>query len=301
MSRKLHLLILGDSGGRVRELHVPRALVVGLLCLGASSLAALGAGVFFVATRATHAAAQAVPASSLAQQLKRPKLTAPTAALSAAEAPTLPCPTEMLLIDGSYCPQVRQSCVKHVDPDGSVLRSLRCAEYAAPSVCTSAERSPLRYCIDREEHAPGPQAKASNNQTLASAQASCEAQGKRLCSEAEWTFACEGEAMQPYPYGFVRDGARCNTDQTDLVTQAGALRDLRAAPDAFPECVSPFGVHNLSGNVEEYVLASDGSALRKGAYWQPGAAQCRARQSHTDRSYSGVETGFRCCARAQRP
>jgi len=232
---------------------------------------------------------------SLAHQLKRPVLAPP----AAAKAPALPCSAEMLLIEGNYCPQVRQSCVKHVDPDGSVLRSLRCAEYAAPSVCTSAERSPLRYCIDREEHAPGPQAKASNNQTLASAQASCEAQGKRLCSEAEWTFACEGEAMQPYPYGFVRDGARCNTDQTDLVTQAGALRDLRAAPDAFPECVSPFGVHNLSGNVEEYVLASDGSALRKGAYWQPGAAQCRARQSHTDATYSGVETGFRCCARAQ--
>lgn len=297
MSRTIRLLILGDPGGRVRELRVPRAVLVGLLCLGVSSLAALGAAVFFVATRATRAVTQKTPAASLVRQLKRPALVTP----AALQSPAQTCPTEMLLVRGKYCPSARQTCVKHVDPDGSVLRSLRCAEYAAPSVCTSAEQPALRYCIDREEHAPHPHAKASNNQTLASAQASCSAQGKRLCSEAEWTFACEGEAMQPYPYGFVRDGARCNTDQTDLVTPAGALRDLRADPEAFPECVSPFGVHNLSGNVEEYVLAADGSALRKGAYWQPGAAQCRARQSHTDPSYSGVETGFRCCADAGRP
>lgn len=300
MSRGFRLLILGDSGGRVRELWVPRALLFGLLGAGFAGSAALGVGAFVAATRASHAVSHAVshapPAASLVQQLKRPTL-APRAAAGA----KAPCPDSMLLIEGSYCPNVRQSCVKHVDPDGSVLRALRCAEYAEPSVCASADRQPLRFCIDREEYSLTPKAKASNNQTLAGAAAACEAHGKRLCSESEWTFACEGEAMLPYPYGFERDGARCNTDQTDLVTATGALRDLRAEPGAFPECVSPFGVRNMSGNVEEYVLASDGSALRKGAYWQPGAAHCRARQAHTDSTYSGVETGVRCCANAARP
>jgi len=294
VSRGIRLLILGDAGGRVRELQVPRALLFGLVGAALAGAAALGVGGFVVATHVTRAAPHSVPAASLAAQLKRPAATPP-----AATVPATPCPAGMLLIDGNYCPNVQQSCVKHVDPEGSVLQSLRCAEYADPSVCASAERTSMRYCIDREEYSVAPRAKASNNQTIAGAEAACEALGKRLCSESEWTFACEGEAMLPYPYGFERDGARCNTDQTDLVTVAGGLKDLRAEPGAFAECVSPFGVHNLSGNVEEYVRASDGSALRKGAYWQPGAAQCRASQTHADSSYSGVETGFRCCADAR--
>jgi len=295
VSRGFRLLILGDSG-RVRELWIPRKLVFGLLGAGFVGSAALGAGVFFAATRASHAASQTLAPASLAQQLKRPAVAPP--AIAGAKTT---CPEGMLLVEGSYCPNVRQSCVKHVDPDGSVLRALRCAEYAEPSVCASTERQPLRFCIDREEYSLTPQAKASNNQTLAGAAAACEAHDKRLCSESEWTFACEGEAMLPYPYGFERDGARCNTDQTDLVTATGALKDLRAEPGAFPECVSPFGALNMSGNVEEYVLTSDGGAARKGAYWQPGAAHCRARQAHTDTTYSGVETGFRCCANAAGP
>jgi sulfatase modifying factor 1 len=296
VSRGFHLLILGDAGGRVRELWVSRRLLLGLLGVGSASVAALGAGVFVLATDAPRAASYAVPRTSLTQQLKRSTVAPP-----AVQGAKTPCPTGMLLVEGSYCPNVRQSCVKHVDPDGSMLRALRCAEYAEPSVCASSERQPLRFCIDREEYSPTPKAKASNHQTIAGAAAACEAHDKRLCSESEWTFACEGEAMLPYPYGFERDGARCNTDQTELVTATGALRDLRAKPGAFPNCVSSFGVHNMSGNVEEYVLAGDGSAVRKGAYWQPGAAHCRARQPHVDDSYSGVETGFRCCADAAKP
>ncbi|HEU5075861.1 MAG TPA: SUMF1/EgtB/PvdO family nonheme iron enzyme [Polyangiaceae bacterium] len=297
MSRGIRLLLLGDAGGRVRELRVSRGLLCGVLVAALAGNTALCIGAFVLGTRASRIATRAAPAVSLVQQLKRPNAAPPPVPARA----ETPCPDGMVLVAGAYCPNVRQSCVKHVDPDGSVLRALRCAEYAEPSVCASAERQPLRFCIDREEYATTPHSKATNDQTVADAAAACKAQGKRLCSENEWTFACEGEAMLPYPYGFDRDGARCNTDQTDLVTPAGALRDLRAEPDAFPECVSPFGVHNLSGNVEEYVLASDGSPLRKGAYWQPGPANCRARQTHTDPSYAGVETGFRCCADPARP
>jgi hypothetical protein len=32
-----------------------------------------------------------------------------------------------------------------------------------------------------------------------------ESLGKRLYREAEWNFACEGEAMLPYPTGLERD------------------------------------------------------------------------------------------------
>ena len=40
----------------------------------------------------------------------------------------------------------------------------------------------------------------------------CQAQGKRLCTEREWNFACEGEEMRPYPYGWSRE-PKCNQDR----------------------------------------------------------------------------------------
>jgi len=66
-------------------------------------------------------------------------------------------------------------------------------------------------------------------------------------------FACEGEEMRPYPYGFSRDSSACNADQTDLINAAGRLKDLRAPGGSFARCVSPFGVFDLAGNLEEFV------------------------------------------------
>src|SRR5258706_447549 len=79
----------------------------------------------------------------------------------------------------------------------------------------------------------------------------CQAAGKRVCLESEWNFACEGEEMRPYPYGFRRDPAACNADRTDILNDYGQLKDLRAPGNAYPRCVSPFGVRNLAGNLEE--------------------------------------------------
>ena len=110
--------------------------------------------------------------------------------------------------------------------------------------------------------------------------------------------------MRPYPYGFERDPRACNSDRTDILTPGKALRDLRAPSDAFPECVSPFGVRNLSGNLEEFVLKEGSDPPRpvmKGAYWQPSQNSCRARQTVHGAHYSGTETGFRCCSGAAEP
>src|SRR6266404_4780328 len=41
----------------------------------------------------------------------------------------------------------------------------------------------------------------------------CAGEGKRLCSEDEWTLACEGEDAWPYPYGFVRSAEACVIDR----------------------------------------------------------------------------------------
>ena len=42
----------------------------------------------------------------------------------------------------------------------------------------------------------------------------CSNQGKRLCTEDEWTFACEGEEAWPYPYGYTRSQDMCVIDRS---------------------------------------------------------------------------------------
>jgi formylglycine-generating enzyme len=212
------------------------------------------------------------------------------------------CPEDMVLVAGEYCPEVRHECLRYLDPPGR-YHEFRCANYGEPR-CVSKARRSLRFCIDRDEYSqPGEQLPA-NHQSFTHAEKACAQMGKRVCRESEWNFACEGEEMRPYPYGFERDPSACNADRVDIVTAGGELRDLRAPADAFPRCVSPFGVRNLAGNLEEFV-AMDGAGpprpAMKGAYWQPSRNFCRANQTAHDRYYHGTETGFRCCADAPSP
>jgi formylglycine-generating enzyme required for sulfatase activity len=111
--------------------------------------------------------------------------------------------------------------------------------------------------------------------------------------------------MRPYPYGWKRDPDACNADRVDIYENGGgSLRDLRVGVSDKPRCVSPFGVHNLSGNLEEWTTIDsatreiDPRPAMKGAYWQPSRNHCRAAQTAHDRLYKGTETGFRCCADA---
>ncbi|MBK7581628.1 MAG: SUMF1/EgtB/PvdO family nonheme iron enzyme [Myxococcales bacterium] len=208
------------------------------------------------------------------------------------------CPPEMQRVEGSYCPEVEQRCLRYLDSPKARFGTYRCAVYA-PSRCLSPQRTPLRFCIDRDEHVTAGASLPDNDVSLRSAEKSCAREGKRVCRESEWNFACEGEQMSPYPYGFERDASACNTDHGDLVDDAGKLRDKRAAAGAHPRCVSPSGVRDLSGNLEE-VVARDGPGpthlALKGAYWQPSRNHCRAAQYGHDAWYHGTETGYRCCS-----
>jgi sulfatase-modifying factor enzyme 1 len=210
------------------------------------------------------------------------------------------CPAEMVLVEGYYCPEVQHEC-KHWLESAGRYAYFRCAEYTK-ATCLS-ERVYKRYCIDRDEFVPPGERVPASVQSWTDANATCGALGKRVCLESEWNFACEGEEMRPYPYGWKRDAEACNADRVDIYTPTQGLRDLRAGPDDHPRCVSPFGVHHLSGNLEEWTTidGSQGHSPRpamKGAYWQPSRNNCRAAQTAHDRFYKGTETGFRCCSEA---
>ncbi len=207
------------------------------------------------------------------------------------------CPENMVLVEGMYCPEVEHTCKRYMDPPGR-YEYFRCAEYAQPARC-KAPKKKLSFCMDRDEYVAPGRTLPENYQSWTHADKTCRSQGKRVCMESEWNFACEGEEMRPYPYGWKRDATACNADHTDIVNEAGRLKDLRAPADAYPRCVSPFGVRNLSGNLEEFVSIDGSNPVRpamKGAYWQPSRNHCRAAQTAHDQYYNGTETGFRCCS-----
>lgn len=214
-------------------------------------------------------------------------------------APDTSCPSNMLLVEGDYCPKVQLNCKKYLDPKGR-YEQFRCAEYGATE-CLSKQRRHLRFCIDRTEFTEPGETLPANHRSYTHGERECGAEGKRMCRESEWNFACEGEEMRPYPYGFARDESACNADRLDVVSPEGKLRDLRAPGGSFARCSSPFGVMDMAGNLEEFVAIDGAGPARpamKGAYWQPSRNFCRAAQTAHDRYYNGTETGFRCCSDA---
>ena len=113
------------------------------------------------------------------------------------------CPADMVLVEGEYCPEVKQTCLKYMDGPGR-YEQFRCAEYAQPAKCASNYRVSMRFCIDRDEYAEPGESRPANFKSFSDAKKTCSAQGKRVCAESEWNFACEGEEMRPYPAGYRR-------------------------------------------------------------------------------------------------
>jgi formylglycine-generating enzyme required for sulfatase activity len=180
----------------------------------------------------------------------------------------------------------------------------------------------MRFCMDRYEW---PNKKGELPALLISwvdAKKECEKVGKRLCTEDEFNFACEGEQMLPYTYGYARDPSKCNIDkqyrkrEKKLLKYASCLKkpeckkeleklDQRLPAGAMPACVSPFGVYDLNGNINEWVVRPrqkppNRSGL-KGGWWGPVRGRCRPTVGfHKEEDY-GYEEGFRCCKDAAAP
>jgi formylglycine-generating enzyme required for sulfatase activity len=210
------------------------------------------------------------------------------------------CPVGMVLVEGDYCPQAEQRCTKWMESPEKFSYA-RCAEFDPHPTC-QGPREHRRFCIDAREYTPEGEILPAVQISFTAAASLCEQQSKRLCLESEWEFACEGEAMSPYPYGFVRDATACNFEKTELYRPDGSLRDLRDPSGGHPRCTSPFRVSDMVGNIDEWTVresagarAPHASALR-GGWWMPGRNRCRGATTAHDEVYRGPQTGFRCCA-----
>jgi hypothetical protein len=193
----------------------------------------------------------------------------------------------------------------------------RCAEFDRDkwlAIVAKLPQQAMHFCIDRYEF---PNRKGENPLILATwheSVAICTAQQKRLCSENEWTFACEGDEAQPYPYGYTRDPDACVVDKTwrqwdgawarDRASESAKLeldRLWQAEPSGSrPKCKSPFGVYDMTGNIDEWTRASYGNnpAILKGGYWGPVRTRCRPTTRIHGPTHMMYQQGLRCCTDA---
>lgn len=221
-----------------------------------------------------------------------------------AEEPGRACPNDMVEIEGTFCPFLDQRCVRWATP-----KKLRCAEFAKSGPCQTATAR-KHFCVDRYEFPNRFGERPVVMKTWYAAKAACEGLGKRLCTESEWTLACEGDERFPYPYGHVRDDKACNIDHEHIPVDEKALRDparrdaevaklWQGEPSGSREgCVSPYGVHDMTGNVDEWVVRESGkphnSAL-KGGYWGFVRGMCRPVTMGHEETFYYYQVGFRCC------
>ncbi len=156
------------------------------------------------------------------------------------------------------------------------------------------------FCIDRYEHPNVEGTRPKGNLDWPEAVAACRGRGLRVCTEAEWQLACEGRDGRRWPYGDVYDPAACH-----LRAEPKLVGQVEAAPSgSFPGCRTPEGVHDLSGNLWEWVQAAPGEGpddpgrgvLRGGGWnFSAGLGQCRARATAAE-GFSMAQVGVRCCA-----
>jgi hypothetical protein len=219
------------------------------------------------------------------------------------------CPKAMLLVDGVHCPYVGHRCLEFLNEEKDVCRSY------APEVLCEGRLERLRFCMDTYEYPNLEGATPVVMVDFDDATRACEVEGKRLCTTGEWEFACEGPAMWPYPYGLERDATACNVDRPYPLPELEAFSDpwkisgevarldQRVPSGSMTRCVSPFGVHDMTGNVDEWVEYPEGkiddkpyrSAL-KGGYWGPVRARCRPKTTSHNQWFSFYQVGFRCCS-----
>jgi hypothetical protein len=164
-----------------------------------------------------------------------------------------PCPREMARV-GATCVDRWEAHLVVADALGGATRWPHYQLPPAPNVRYEA----------RSAAGITPQGLVSRHE----AERACRNAGKRLCTLREWRRACQGSARAKYPYGADEVPGRCNSDKKHLPTllfgEDRQIWDFRspqllrepgflAPAGAYAECVSEDGIHDMVGNLHEWV------------------------------------------------
>ena len=171
--------------------------------------------------------------------------------------------------------------------------------------------------------------------TLPESQAWCEARGKRLCYDDDWTFACEGTEALAYVYGDTYDSSVCNTNKTwrqysdskmngwgahSSSPERETMAEVYAAVEAnggftasehiqslyqaepagtYPGCVDAWGIRDLIGGIEEWTLRRDGGEDsfhgNLKGRYWAESRTCQGNVRVHGDFFRFYEIGFRCC------
>jgi formylglycine-generating enzyme required for sulfatase activity len=216
-----------------------------------------------------------------------------------------PCPQGTVLVERDHPDELAFEC-------NDLREGKYCHGYAPDVARAGGDTSHVRVCMDRYE---APNVLGAQPIVMIGggpAEAWCQRRGKRLCTEQEWEAACEGDAQTPYSYGWAADTTTCNQSRAWIPFDAGKLSaggDVAAAEakrlwQGEPSgrragCTSQDGVHDLLGNVEEWVRARPGrphAVSLKGGFWARPWTACRGVNDAHGASFAFYEVGFRCCS-----
>jgi formylglycine-generating enzyme len=218
----------------------------------------------------------------------------------------------MVLVSGEYCSDLEVRCLKKFHAPQNHLWV--CLEVAEPTRCIGTTR-PVRYCIDKYEFPNRAGQRPMVMQNFYQAEVHCAARGKRICTESEWTKACEGPDNKPFPYGYVRDPKKCRGDmpykfpdkEKVIARDPAELERLwQGVPSGSqPQCISDYGVHDMAGNADELAASetrgggprSDFANVTTGGPWYHGTRNmCRPKIYSHDESFAYYYLSWRCCA-----
>lgn len=229
------------------------------------------------------------------------------------------CPEDMRLVEGVHHERVTHACLAEQtsvkpgekDTKERARRDAHCFKFAEDLTVLEGPERPIRVCMDQFE---APNRRGARPMVLASfrnAEAWCSKRGRRVCSEREWEFACEGPQHRPLSYGWAVNVRLCNSNKgwkpVDFAKFDGPREIARREAEKlwqgstsgqYPTCVSPFGIYDLNGNVEEWVASREerrwpGALM--GGFWAKPWTGCRGTNDAHQPTFAFYETGFRCC------
>jgi peroxiredoxin len=138
------------------------------------------------------------------------------------------------------------------------------------------------------------------------AKEACEKAGKRMCTSFEWVSACAGKDAvdndsngnfaddyvegNQFPYADYNEPGYCHVD--------GDRREGRPQETGkSPRCVTPSGIYDLAGNVEEWIENDEGTAQLAGGDFRVGdKGSCVRAHRSFGAGHRSHGIGFRCCA-----
>ncbi len=192
----------------------------------------------------------------------------------------------------------------------------------------------------RYEAQSSPSVKPQGYISREESKAACSNAGKRLCSVSEWYQACSGTHRTTYPYGEKFTKGSCNVARPHLLSRRfgnnprawrydehfnnptlNQTEGWLANTGAFEACESDYGVHDMVGNLHEWVDGEAGAAVAKALGLKPEIRQalvphrrgrgvfmggfystlsehgegCTFVTMAHEPTYHDYSTGFRCC------